>query len=170
MSQDARLRIQTLKELNALLEEKQQRKKYNFANEAFPDTGLLRRELYPKQLAFFKAGKSHKQRAMIAANRSGKSFAGGFELYLHLTGLYPDWWEGRRFDRHITAWAVGVTNEATKDVLQEIMIGSYVDTGTGMIPKELIVGKPVMRPGVPEAIQTVRIKHISGELSTLGFK
>lgn len=32
---------------------------------------------------------------------------------MHLTGLYPDWWEGRRFDRAIKAWAASVTNDAT---------------------------------------------------------
>jgi len=63
----------------------------------FPSTGPLRRELYPKHLEFFRAGAAHKERAFIAGNRCGKTVAGGYETTLHLTGLYPDWWEGRRF-------------------------------------------------------------------------
>src|SRR5690242_5427273 len=78
----------------------------------FPDTGPLRRELYPKHLAFFAAGgeheptvwcgkdcdgKGHQERALIAANRTGKTLAVCYELVCHLTGLYPGWWQGRRF-------------------------------------------------------------------------
>jgi hypothetical protein len=60
----------------------------------FPDTGRLRRELYPKHLQFFAAGAQHQERCMLAANRVGKTFgAGGYETALHLTGDYPDWWQ-----------------------------------------------------------------------------
>ena len=104
---------------------------------------------------------------MIAANRVGKSYAGGYEMTIHLTGLYPDWWEGIRFTRPIDAWAAGVTNETTKDVIQKIMLGDYADPGSGLIPKHLISGKTVNRPGVPEAVQTVRVKHVSGGVSKL---
>ena len=143
---------------------------YNKQQLVFPESGELNRFQYPKQLEFFKAGKKYKIRAMIAANRVGKTYAGGYETALHLTGLYPDWWEGRRFDTHIQAIAAGVTADTTKLVIQKMLLGDYTDMGSGMIPKHLIVGKPTYLPGVPEAIQTVRVRHVSGGVSILHFK
>src|ERR1035438_2387579 len=55
----------------------------------FPDEGEFRRELYPKQLEFFRAGRDHREVAFIAANRCGKSEAGVYQAAVHLTGLYP---------------------------------------------------------------------------------
>ncbi len=37
--------------------------------------------------------------AFFGANRSGKSVAGAVKAIYHATGRYPDWWEGRRYDR-----------------------------------------------------------------------
>src|SRR6267154_2348992 len=72
----------------------------------YPDSGALRRELYVKHQEFFAAGVDHRERLMLAANRIGKTEGvGGYELALHLTGWYPDWWTGRRFDKAISAWA-----------------------------------------------------------------
>ena len=43
-------------------------------------------------------------RCFLAANRVGKTEGvGGYELTCHLTGEYPDWWEGRTFDDPIEA-------------------------------------------------------------------
>src|SRR5258706_11323160 len=68
----------------------------------YPDSGPLRRELYPKHLQFFAAGALHRERLFMAANRVGKTEGvGGYETTLHLTGVYPPWWEGRRFERPI---------------------------------------------------------------------
>src|ERR1700734_3120794 len=101
----------------------------------YPKTGPLRRGLYPRHLEFFAAGADHRERAMIAANRIGKSEGvGGFETTLHLTGLYPDWWRGRRFDRPIQAWAAGDTNRTTRDILQRILLGPYGSFGQGLVP------------------------------------
>ena len=47
--------------------------KYNKFNNFFPDTGEFRRELYPKHIAFFNAGKDYLERAFIAGNRVGKT-------------------------------------------------------------------------------------------------
>ena len=54
----------------------------------------------------------------MAANRIGKSYCGSMELSYHLTGLYPDWWEGRVYRQPIVAWAGGVSNETTRDIVQ----------------------------------------------------
>ena len=60
----------------------------------FPDDGPFARDLYPKHRAFFRAGVEHRERCFLAANRVGKTIAGGYETALHQTGLYPDWWDG----------------------------------------------------------------------------
>jgi hypothetical protein len=75
---------------------------HRFAN-LYPDTGPLRRELYPKHTEFFAAGAEHQERAFIAGNRAGKSTAAAFELTAHLTGRYPAWWPGRRFSRPVNS-------------------------------------------------------------------
>lgn len=137
----------------------------------YPDEGPLRRELYAKHLQFFRAGVEHQERAAIAANRVGKSFGiGGYETTLHLTGLYPEWWEGRRFEHPVDVWAAGDTSETTRDIIQLILMGPAGEYGTGLIPGEAIEGNPTHRSGVAQAIDTVRVKHASGGISVLGFK
>ncbi len=137
----------------------------------YPDEGPLRRELYPKHLQFFAAGTQHQERAAVAANRVGKSFGiGGYETTLHLTGLYPDWWPGRRFEHSIDVWAAGDTTETTRDIVQLILLGPHGEYGTGLIPGDNIVGDPTHRGGVAQAVDTVRVRHASGGTSVLGFK
>ena len=78
---------------------------------------------YPKQAAFHEAGAKHRERLFMCANRFGKTTGGAAELAFHLTGDYPEWWHGKRFDKPVRAWAAGVTGETTRDVLQEKLIG-----------------------------------------------
>ena len=56
-----------------VLTEAQRRRDTNRIADVYPDEGPLRRELYPKHIAFFKAGATHMERAAIAANRVGKT-------------------------------------------------------------------------------------------------
>ncbi len=138
----------------------------------YPDTGPLRRELYPKHQAFFRAGVDKIERAAIAANRVGKTWGiGGYETALHLTGEYPDWWQGRRFKHPIDAWAAGDTSETTRDIVQHALMGSLGELGTGLIPAANIIGEPTKRMGVAGAMDTARIKHTpTGGVSLVGFK
>jgi phage terminase large subunit-like protein len=133
----------------------------------FSDTGPGRRELYPKQIQFFGAGLQYKERLFMAANRVGKTVAGGFEATCHLTGRYPDWWEGRRFDRPTDGWACGTTSQTTRDVVQSVLLGK--STGQGLIPGELIVNTVAGR-SVAGSIETVWVRHVSGKDSKLSFK
>ena len=65
---------------------------------------------YPYQQNFHETGSEANQRLLMAANRIGKSYCGAAELAYHVTGLYPKWWNGRRFTQPIVAWAGGVSN------------------------------------------------------------
>lgn len=146
----------------------------------FPEDGPLRRELYPRQIQFFKAGAEYRERAAVMANRTGKTDSGSYELTLHLTGEYPDWWPGKRFDRSIQAWACGDTNTTVRDILQAKLLGLLrrganmptdlvTGIGTGMLPGDRIVGtRP--RSGIPDAVEIIYVKHKSGGVSQLNLK
>lgn len=136
----------------------------------YPDEGPLRRELYPKHISFLDAGAKFRERLMLAANRVGKTESvGGYEMTLHLTGLYPAWWKGRRFDRPIKAWASGDSGKTTRDIIQNKLLGQPNDIGTGLIPKANIIDK-TSKQGVPDAVDTVYVRHTSGGNSQLIFK
>src|SRR6185436_1125721 len=49
-----------------VLTEAQRRRDTNRIADIYPDEGPLRRELYPKHIAFFKAGATHMERAAIS--------------------------------------------------------------------------------------------------------
>ena len=127
---------------------------------------------YPYQKMFHDTGSQANQRLLMAANRIGKSYCGSAELSYHLTGLYPKWWAGRRFRQPIVAWAGGVSNETTRDIVQFELLGSPDDPdafGSGTIPKHLII-KTERKPGIPNAKSVALIKHVSGGNSSLFFK
>jgi phage terminase large subunit-like protein len=155
----------------ALASEQKRRFDTNKLFSLYPDEGPLRRELYPKHLDFFRAGATEMERAAIAANRVGKTWGlGGYETALHLTGEYPEWWEGRRFEHPIDAWAAGDTSETTRDIVQLALFGQQGDLGTGLVPLANIIGEPTKRAGVAGAIDTARIRHKSGGVSLIGLK
>ncbi len=113
----------------------------------------------------------------MCANRVGKTIGmGGYETTAHLTGNYPDWWEGRVFNRPVSAWMAGKTNETTRDILQMKMLGPVaydglkkMVAGTGLVPGDLL-GRPTWKQGIPNLVDTIPVRHISGGWSTLGIK
>lgn len=94
----------------------------------------------------------------------------GFEVAYHLTGLYPDWWEGRRFARSTNWWVACTNNETTRDNPQRMLLGPNGKWGTGTIPRSCIADKPTMSRGFPELVDYVPIRHVTGQISTLQFK
>ncbi|MEL6680615.1 MAG: terminase family protein [Pseudomonadota bacterium] len=172
-------------ELLALLEEDNARYNRRRFHRLFPDETLVdrtgatihARDQYPRHLEFFAAGANYMERAFLAANRVGKSVGGAYETTAHLTGLYPHWWEGRRFPHHISAWAAGKSNETTRDIIQKELFGGIVNAGTpqkgfdgtGMVPGDRI-GKVTWKQGVADLADTVQVRHEDGEWSELGLK
>jgi len=144
----------------------------------YPEEGPLRRELYVPHMKFFEAGRLHNERAFRAAHRVGKTEGtGGFELVCHATGRYPGWWVGRRFKKPIKAWACGDTNQTTKDILQYKLLGPLEDVGTGLIPytdlsrtKTHPEGFKRKSSNVPDTVETIFVKHISGGISEVGVR
>lgn len=124
---------------------------------------------YPKQQDFHALGNTKRERMFMAGNQLGKTYSGGAELALHLTGDYPDSWPGKRFAGPIRAWAAGVTGESTRDTVQRILLGPLGQHGTGAIPKAAILEVRTGR-GLPDAIDTILVKHKTGGVSQVSFK
>lgn len=156
--------------LDALLQETERKRAENRIRYLYPDDGPLRREFYPKHLRFFEAGASYQERCFMAGNRVGKTVVGAYETAVHLTGEYPDWWPGHRFNEPIEAWAAGDTSETTRDIVQAELMGPAAEFGSGLVRRDAIIGEPSKRAGVPGAMDTAQIRHTSGGVSLLGFK
>lgn len=125
---------------------------------------------YPRQQEFHAAGLTRRERLFMAGNRLGKTFSGGYEVTFHTTGLYPDWWQGRRFIKQTRGWVGSVTAELTRDGAQRILLGPVGQWGTGCIPKELILDIKRAR-GIPDAVETVLVRNtLTGEPSQITFK
>ncbi len=131
---------------------------------------------YDWQQRYFAAGVDHPQRLLMAANRVGKTETGGAELAYHLTGEYPHDWPGRRFTHAVDAWALGVSGEQIRDVLQLKLLGRMEGDpqrpdGTGLIPRHAIIADScILSPQTRGLIKEIKIKHKSGEVSILGLK
>lgn len=132
---------------------------------------------YSKQIAFHAAGATFRERLFMAGNQLGKTLSGGAEWAYHLTGRYPDWWQGKTFDGPVRMWAAGVTGESTRDNPQRILVGPperQEDWGTGMIPGDAIVDHTMGR-GVPNGLDSVVVRwggggDVQAGHSALGFK
>jgi phage terminase large subunit-like protein len=143
-----------------------------------PDGSVIHaRSKYAKHLEFFEAGAKYRERCFMAANRVGKTLgAGGYESAAHLTGQYARWWNGRRFEKPVKWWAAGKTNETTRDIVQATLLGSIAQRdgrkhfdGTGVIPGEAL-GAVTWKQGVSDLADTIKVRHVAGGWSTLGFK
>jgi len=126
---------------------------------------------FQHQMKFFATGNSPR-RGLIAGNRTGKTVATCFELAMHLTGLYPEWWVGKRFTQGISAVVAGESWQQVANVLQNELLGTRdvkitQDIGTGSIPKDNIKMDTIRADG-PNVIM-LQIKHVAGDSSELRF-
>lgn len=140
----------------------------------FPDTGPTRRELYPRHMEFFESGATFPQRLFCAANRVGKTKAGAYEVACHLTGEYPPWWKGRRFDTPGEWWVAGKDAGTTRDIVQTALFGPVSPEGRlqggGMVPFDRIIHYTRKPHGLPGSLDSVWIKHKSGGHAVVQFK
>lgn len=105
------------------------------------------------------------------------TIGGGAEWAIHLTGRYPDWWEGATFEKPPILWAGSVTGESTRDNPQRILVGAPAkeeEWGTGLIPKDAIVDWD-RALGVPNLLDNIVVRwggggDIQQQHSQLAFK
>ena len=131
--------------------------------------GMMFYQPYRKQRLFHAAGVQYRERLLMAGNTLGKTYAAGFEVAFHVTGIYPDDWDGFRFEKQNRWWVGSVTSELTRDGAQRILLGNTGRWGTGCIPKDMIVDIKRAR-GVPDAVETILVRHVNGEVSQITFK
>lgn len=112
------------------------------------------------------------RRGILAANRIGKTVSTCFETAMHLTGQYPEWWSGKRFNKPVTVMVAGEGWSQVALVLQQELLGTpdiklKDQLGTGAIPRDAIV-VDTMRSDGANCIG-IEIKHTSGGKSYLLF-
>lgn len=158
-------------ERDKLLEELKAKREFILSDQRAINRTLGKRKLeahkpWEKQLEFHNAGALYGQRLFMAGNRFGKTESACYELACHLTGIYPDWWRGKTFDDPVTILLAGSSITSIRDTQQLKLFGVWEDFGTGFLPKERIVGHTSSR-GVPNAIDTAKIRHSSGGMSQI---
>lgn len=124
---------------------------------------------YTKQRLFHELGATKRERLLRAGNQNGKTFSCASEVSYHLTGEYPDWWNGRRWDRPVVVWASSETGESTRDNPQRALLGLPGDEGTGSVPARCL-GDYGMASGVANLYDYIKVRHKSGGWSLLRFK
>lgn len=132
---------------------------------------------YAYQIQFHEArglgsDKPAAQRLLLAGNKVGKTYCTAMETSYHATGNYPVWWNGTRFPHPVEILVCGLTNDSVRDISQRELFGDPTDQnslGKGTIPK-LAIRKTRTKVGVPNAFDSVRVKHISGRESTIYFR
>ena len=122
---------------------------------------LLFYQPHEKQKLFHDAGAEVFRRLFLGGNRTGKTYSSSVEISMHLTGNYPDWWAGYRYEKPIDVWVAGESNAETYQILQGYYIGNA--NKEGLIHPNLIVYENKM-------YHIFGIRHTSGGVSTLRFK
>lgn len=123
---------------------------------------------HPKQAEFLAMGSQFSERLLMAGNRLGKSETGAFEIACHLTGDYPAGWQGRRFENPVNVWITGPGATSVRDIAQEKLCGPPGNPelfGSGMIPREKFVGRPVASRSATNGFESFQVRHSSGGIS-----
>lgn len=126
---------------------------------------------YTKQKLFHTSSLT-RERLFMAGNQLGKTLAGAAEMAMHLTGRYPEWWNGRRFNAPIRALAGSESSELTRKGIQRLLVGppeQEQEWGTGFVPKDALASWN-RRAGVPNTLDNIVVNHVSGGDSVLEFK
>lgn len=105
----------------------------------------------------------------MGGNRTGKTYCGAYERYVHQTGLYPPWWTGKRFDKPVVCWAAGDSGKVVRDTMQLKLLGPRGHFGTGMIPRSLLIAT-TPKSGISNAVDTIYVQHKSGGQSQITMK
>ena len=63
----------------------------------------------------------------MAANQVGKTISEGYHFALDMTGRYPDWWRGYRFEHAPNCLALGVDAEQLRTVIQPELFGEVIE-------------------------------------------
>jgi phage terminase large subunit-like protein len=150
-------RVRALKELEARMKESQN----TYA-------------AYEKQKEFHEIGIEYAERCLMAGNQTGKTYSGAMECYFHLSGNYPEWWRGLKFEKAPVIWVGGDTGETIRDTTQRLLLDRpgklQEDSYEGILPKRIIIGDPKPALGTPNLFDHVKVRHTTGAISYCYFK
>lgn len=116
---------------------------------------------YSKQREFHDIGgdADGRERLLCAGNQTGKTYAAANETSFHLTGKYPDWWCGLRYDRPVAWMAASETSKLCRDGVQVHLCGwPKYPKGTGTIPGKDLLDTP-SSAGIADAYDYIRVQH-----------
>lgn len=143
---------------------------------------LYRKLLYYKpnrgQLRFHNSQASEVQ--LLANNQGGKSLAAAAQMAMDALGFYPGWYAGAKHvvpniirPVEFVGWVASTTSEMTRDIDQARLLGDLTQRnglGTGMIPLDHIVGKPLMARGISTFVDQIALSRINGKAASISFK
>jgi len=131
---------------------------------------LQYKTLYDWQLSFNAKTNEHRSCMLMAANQVGKTRTGITLDAIHLTGDYPDDWQGYKFEKPPLCWLLGFSGEKTRDLLQVPLFGRLQQGKLegGLVPSDKILDYKSMS-GTSGALREVRVKHKSGGVSVCQF-
>lgn len=140
----------------------------NLADTFFPEDGPFARALYPKHMEAIAGTARSKVFSIFGGNRSGKTTLMMYIAMVWLTGKYPSWWNGKRFDKPIKMWVCGQTSTMVVSSLQKYLVG--MDCRGGLINGDDI-SDVHWSPSAVGMASTIRVKHEpTGMYSELIFK
>lgn len=146
------LSVAEQREFVEIAEEMERRKRTNRLRDYEP---------YQKQADFHAMGAVKRERMLSAGNQLGKTLSASAECAMHATGAYPDWWQGKRFNRATSGIAGSESGELTRRGVQRLLFGAdpKLEPGTGMIPADSIISISWSRH-VNDLIDTARIRWV----------
>lgn len=158
-----------LARVQMLLKEVGQHQKFNTKLASFLD------EIYPWQKKAANLTGDHKVVGLLCGNQMGKTETACAIVAMHLIGVYPDWYEGRKFlKKPPNILVAGVDSNFNKNTLQKRLFGTNnrrmkQDMGTGMIPLESVVPNSIVSSRGDE-VSSCKFFHSSGGQSEIIFK
>jgi phage terminase large subunit-like protein len=94
-----------------------------------------------------------------------------YELVCHITGTYPDWWEGKVLQLPHNWWVVGENSNLIRQSIITTLLGPVGEYGTGLIRhKDLDFASLTDTTKVTTTVTAFRVKHSSGKYCQIDFK
>lgn len=121
-------------------------------------------KLNEAQREFLNKSGTYRELMMSGGNQLGKSEVLRYLISMHLTGDYPDWYTGVRWDKPFMCAIGGKTGRTTRDVLTDQILGRWGERGTGMLPMSIVDEDDIVYKtgGCFKEIDYFEVKHRSG--------
>jgi phage terminase large subunit-like protein len=103
----------------------------------------------------------------FGANRTGKTMGAAQQAAYFITGRYPSFYDGHRFEFAPNGVCLANNAQDIREIWQDYLFGGPITNGQGFIPDDLIVKKIYSNKGV---LESIHVKHESGGIAQCQFK